>query len=337
MVSKRGRNARLAGPRSAGAWSQVGRGRMSSAANIPGTAAGNLRGIGWMVLTGLFFVGVTGVVRYLGTDMSAPQAAFIRYAFGAILMIPIFLRLEKVALPPRIIGLHLGRGVLHGIGVSLWFFAMARIPIAEVTALGFTAPIFTTVGAALFLGEKLHLRRLGAVLVGFGGTLIILRPGFEVVSIGALAQVAAAPVFAGSFLIAKKLTETQSSTAIVAFLSIIVTLVLLPPALLSWRTPTAGELALLFLVAALATAAHMTLTQAFRSAEITVTQPAQFLQLVWATLLGLLVFGEQPVLWTWMGGAIIVASATYIAHRETREKRLPVSEPMKRTTEGSVR
>jgi len=296
---------------------------MSTVSTGPGTAAGNLRGTGWMVLTGLLFVGVTGLVRHLGTDMSPVQAAFIRYGFGFVLMIPIFFRLDSFRPPNRVLGLHLGRGLLHGVGVSLWFFAMARIPIAEVTALGFTAPIFTTIGAALFLGEKMRMRRLGAVLIGFGGTLIILRPGFEAVSIGALAQVVAAPVFAGSFLIAKKLTETESSTSIVAFLSIIVTFVLLPPALLVWRTPTLTELGLLFLVAALATAGHFTLTQAFRCAEITVTQPAQFLQLVWATLLGLLVFGEQPVVWTWVGGAIIVASATYIAHRETRQKNEP--------------
>jgi drug/metabolite transporter (DMT)-like permease len=310
---------------------------MSSVSSGPGTAAGNLRGIGWMVLTGLLFVGVTGVVRHLGTDMSAPQAAFIRYGFGFILLIPVFLRLETVRLPKRIVGLHLVRGLLHGIGVTLWFFAMARIPIAEVTALGFTAPIFTTIGAALFLGEKLHLRRIGAVLVGFGGTLIILRPGFEAISIGALAQITAAPVFAGSFLIAKKLTETQSSTSIVAFLSIIVTLVLLPPALLVWRTPTLTELGMLFLVASLATAGHVTLTQAFRSADITVTQPAQFLQLVWAAILGLLVFGEQPELWTIVGGAVIVASATYIAHRETRGKPMPAPQPVELVPETKVR
>lgn len=303
---------------------------MSSLSTGPGTAAGNLRGTGWMVLTGLFFVGVTGLVRHLGTDMSPIQAAFIRYGFGFVLMIPVFLRLETLRPTNRILGMYVSRGLLHSIGVSLWFFAMARIPIAEVTALGFATPIFTTIGAALFLNEKLHIRRIGAVLIGFGGTLLILRPGFEAVSIGALAQVAAAPVLAGSFLIAKKLTATESSTSIVAFQSIIITLVLLPPALLVWRTPTLTELGVLFFVAVLATAGHVTLTQAFKSAEITVTQPAQFLQLVWATLLGLLVFGEQPELWTWVGGAIIVASATYIAHRETRQNKaapLPAASP----------
>lgn len=296
---------------------------MSSVPNGPGTAAGNLRGTGWMVLTGLFFIGVTGIVRHLGTDMNPIQAAFIRYGFGLMLMVPFFLRLDTLRLPRRIFGLYVARGLMHAVGVAMWFFAMARIPIAEVTALSFTAPIFTTIGAALFLGEKLRLRRIGAVLVGFGGTLIILRPGFEAISIGSLAQIAAAPVFAGSFLIAKKLTETESSMSIVAFLSIAVTLALLPPALLVWRPPTLTELGLLFLVAILATAGHVTLTQAFRCAELTVTQPAQFLQLVWATLLGLLVFGEQPVLWTWVGGAVIVASATYIAHRETRGAKTP--------------
>jgi len=294
---------------------------MSSVPNGPGTAAGNLRGIGWMILTGVFFVGVSGVVRHLGTDMNPIQAAFIRYGFGVVLMMPILLRLDTWRPPKRIFGLYVVRGMMHAVGVALWFFAMARIPIAEVTALGFTAPIFTTIGAALFLGEKVRARRIGAVLIGFGGTLVILRPGFEAISMGSLAQIAAAPVFAGSFLIAKKLTDTESSTSIVAFLSIAVTLALLPPALMVWRTPTASELAWLFLVAMLATAGHVTLTQAFRSAEITVTQPAQFLQLIWATLLGLLVFGEQPVLWTWVGGAIIVASATYIAHRETLGKK----------------
>ena len=293
---------------------------MAQSIKGPGTASGNLRGTGWMLLTGLLFVGVTGLVRALGTDMNPIQAAFIRYGFGFVLMIPLLLKIDDISTPIKVFRLHIYRGFLHGVGVTLWFFSMARIPIAEVTALGFTAPIFTTVGAALFLGEKLRARRIGAVLIGFGGTLIILRPGFETVSIGALAQVAAAPVFAGSFLIAKKLTETESSSSIVGFLSIVVTLVLLPPALMVWRTPTGMELILLFFVAVLATAGHVTLTKAFQCAEITVTQPAQFLQLVWATLLGLIVFGEQPVLWTWVGGAIIVASATYIAHRETRIK-----------------
>ncbi len=279
-------------------------------------ASANLRGIAWMVVTGFLFVGVTGVVRHLGSDLNPVQAAFIRYIIGLSFFLPMLLRLGRRRLATRRLGLHVVRGIVHGMGVGLWFFAMARIPIAEVTALSFVAPIFTTVGAALFLGEKLHARRIGAVLVGFAGTLIILRPGLAVIDIGALAQLAAAPLFAASFLIAKRLTETEASTTIVAFLSFFVTLTLLPAALYFWRTPTWEELGWLCLTAALATAGHYTLTRAFRAAEITVTQPVHFLQLVWATLLGLYVFGEVPDVWTWLGAAVIVTSATYIAHRE---------------------
>ncbi len=294
------------------------------AANLKGA---NLRGIGWMLLSGFLFVGVTGIVRHLGTDMNPTQAAFIRYVFGLFLVVPLWLRLggggvfSGRRIWGRRLGLHALRGLVHGIGVMLWFYAMARIPIAEVTALGFTAPIFTTIGAALFLGERLRARRIGAVLVAFGGAMIILRPGFEVVSAGALAQLTAAPLFAVSMLIAKKMTETESSASIVAHLSVFVTLALLPGALMVWRTPTGEELGWLFLTAIFATLMHLAMTQAFKIADITVTQPFSFLQLVWATLLGYFVFAEQPEIWVWIGGGTIVASATYIAHREALARR----------------
>ena len=272
--------------------------------------------IGWMLVTGLLFVAVTGIVRHLGSDLPAVQAAFLRYVIGLGFMLPFLHRTLRVHLIPRRLGLHVLRGVVHGGGVILWFFAMARIPIAEVTAIGFTAPLFTTIGAVLFLGEKLRARRTAAVIVGFLGTVIILRPGIDAIEVGALAQLAAAPLFACSFIVAKKLTETESGTVIVAWLSMFVTLALLPPALLVWRTPSAEEILWLTATAACATAGHYTLTRAMHLAELTMLQPFMFLQLVWASLLGLLAFGEVPDVWTWIGGAVIVTAATYIARRE---------------------
>ena len=141
-----------------------------------------------------------------------------------------------------------------------------------------------------------------------------------IVDPGAIAQLIAAPLFATSFLLAKKLTRSDSNSAIVAYMTFFVTLTLLPPALLVWRTPTWGEMGWLLATAVLATAGQFTLTQAFRRAEIMVVQPVHFLQLVWATLLGFYAFDESPDAWTWLGGFIIVSSATYIAHREARAK-----------------
>ena len=272
--------------------------------------SGAARGMAWMLLTSVLFVGVTGIVRHLGSDMSAPQAAFIRYGFGVMLMLPVLMRLRARELISPRMGMHAVRGLVHGIGVMLWFYAMARIPIAEVTALSYTTPIFVTIGAAWFLGERIRLRRIAAVLFSILGVLVIVRPGIVAVELGTLAQIAA------SMLIAKRMTDTESTAVIVALMAVFVTLTLLPFALVSWRTPTPEELAWLFATALLATLGHLTLTQAFRAAEITVTQPVSFLQLVWAALLGLYVFGEAIDLWTMIGALIIIASATYIAHRE---------------------
>jgi len=279
------------------------------------------RAIAWMVVTGVLFAMVTGIVRHLGSDLPAVEAAFIRYAFGVLFMAPMLVRALRENPVPRRMPLYLLRGAVHGAGVMLWFYAMARIPIAEVTAIGFTAPIFTTIGAALFLGERLRARRIAAVVIGLLGTLVILRPGVEAIQPGALAQLAAAPLFACSFIVAKKLTDTESGTAIVAWLSVFVTLALLPPALMVWRAPSSEEVAWLAVTAACATAGHYTLTRAFALGELTLLQPFSFLQLVWASLLGLAFFGEVPDAYTWVGGAIIVASASYITHREAVARR----------------
>ncbi len=280
-----------------------------------------LAGIGWMLLTTLMFVAVTGVVRYLGSDIPAVQAAFIRYLVGCFLVLPMLLPLLKVRPRRPTLGLYVLRGLVHGGAVMLWFYAMARIPIAEVTAIGYTTPLFVTLGAWLIFRERLHARRIAAVVIGLLGALIILRPGFQEVQIGALAQLAAAPLFACSFLIAKRLTLTETPSAIVGMLSIFCTLTLLPGALIAWREPTLEEVLWLSLTAVFATAGHYTLTRAFKAAPLTVTQPIGFLQLVWAALLGMLAFGEALDPYVFIGGGIIVAAATFISHREMRAAR----------------
>ena len=270
-----------------------------------------------MLLSGLLFVCVTGIIRHLGSDLPAAQAAFLRYIFGLALIAPVLFRAKRRFPTGRLLNLYFWRGTLHGLGVILWFFAMARIPIADVTALGYTTPIFITIGAALFLGERLHLHRIGALCGAFVGMLVVLRPGLETIHIGAWAQIAAAPLFAASLLIAKRLSDTEHPSDVVAMLSVFCTLVLLPFALWEWRTPTGVELFWLFMTSVFATSGHYTLTKAFAAAPITVTQPVTFLQLLWATLLGVTLFGEQPDVWLFVGGAIIVAAVTYISHRES--------------------
>lgn len=275
-----------------------------------------LVGIGWMLITTLLFVCVTGIVRHLGSDIPAVQAAFIRYAVGLVLILPAFRPLIRDWPRGPMLGRFALRGLVHGLAVMLWFYAMARIPIAEVTALGYTAPIFVTLGAAVFFGERLHLRRIMAVIIGFAGAMVILRPGFQEISSGQLAQLTAAPLFACSFLIAKGLTRDYGSGLIVAMLSFGCTLTLLPGAILQWRPPSLEEIAWLSLTAVFATTGHYTLTRAFQAAPLTVTQPVGFLQLVWAAILGIVAFGEALDPFILLGGGMVVAAVTYISHRE---------------------
>jgi len=278
-------------------------------------------GVAWTLVTGLLFVAVTGIVRYLGSDLPAAEGAFIRYAIGLLMISPALVSIFRRKLSAKTWTLYSARGLVHGVAVSLWFFSMARIPVAEVTAIGYSAPIFVTIGAALFLGEKLRMRRIIAVLIGLIGVLIILRPGFQEIGAGQMAQLIAAPLFAASFLLAKKLTDEADSAEIVAMLSLGCTIVLLPMALADWRDPTWAEVGWLALTALCATTGHYTLTRAYACAPITVTQPITFLQIVWATILGVVAFGEPADIFITAGAAVIVGSAWYIAKREMLLKR----------------
>lgn len=280
-----------------------------------------------MVLTGLLFVSVTGIVRYLGPDIPAVQAAFLRYGLGVALLAPVYIRILRSPPGGRTLALHAGRGFMHSFAVWLWFFAMARISIAQVTAINYSAPIFVAIGAALFLGERLFIRRIAGIAAGFLGMLIIVRPGFSQVSSGQIAMMVAAPMFATSFILAKKLTDSEDSWAIVAMLSLFVSLFLLPSALLAWQPTDVETVAWLALMAVFATAGHYTMMRAFACAPITVTQPATFLQLVWATLLGMAVFDEPADPWVLAGGGIIVAAITYISHREAVAARRAMTPP----------
>ncbi|MGD1883597.1 MAG: DMT family transporter [Paracoccaceae bacterium] len=286
-----------------------------------------LIGIFWMLVTGLCFVAVTAIVKYMGPGIPPAQAAFLRYIMGLIFLLPMIPGLREIRLTGRQWRLFGLRGFFHAGGVILWFYAMTRIPIAEVTAMNYLAPVYVTIGAALFLGERLAARRIAAVLMALIGAAIILRPGFREVELGHVAMLVAAIVFAGSYLLAKVLADEAKPGVVVAMLSIFVTLGLAPFAAADWVQPGLTDLGLLFLVACFATAGHYTMTLAFAAAPVTLTQPVTFLQLVWAILLGALVFAEPVDVWVLIGGAVILSSVSFITWREAVLKGRAVTPP----------
>ena len=282
-------------------------------------------GILWMVLTGLLFLGVTVLVKILGPRVPAPEAAFLRYLLGLVLLIPML----KISLKDKLDSVlwvnFIARGIFHTLAVVLWFFAMTQIPIAEVTAMNYLSPVYVALGAVLFLKEKMAIRRVLAVIFALVGALVILRPGFREVSVGHVAMMGTAIFFAGSYLFAKHLTNRVSAETVVIMLSILVTIGLFPLAYIVWVPPRVDELMILFGVAVLATLGHYTMTKAFMAAPVTVTQPVTFLQLIWAISVGALFFNENIDPFVIAGGIIIVSSVSFMTWREAVSKKKQVT------------
>lgn len=278
-------------------------------------------GMFWMLVTGLCFVSVTATVKMVSDDVPATQSGFLRYALGLVFILPMIPAVRRAKLDRGLLGLLLVRGAAHAVAVSLWFFAMARIPIADVTALNYLNPVYVILLAVVFLGERLGPLRIAAVAVAFVGTFIIIRPGFREIETGHIVMLGTAVAMAVSYFLAKMASTRVSAQVVVFYLSVIVPILLAPIAWSVWVPIAWVDLGWLLICAFFATIGHYTMTLAFRAAPLTVTQPVSFLQLIWATALGVFVFGEPVDAFVIMGGGMIIASVSFITWREAMLKR----------------
>lgn len=260
-------------------------------------------------------------VRHVSDGMHSFEIVFFRNLFGLVAILPLALRAGIGSLKSRQPGLQLLRSAFGLVAMFTWFYALSVVPIAQATALSFTSVIFGSIGAALLLGERMRLRRWSAVLAGFAGTLVILRPGFGDVDPAALIVVLSSICWAGALLTVKRLSATDSVVCIVTWNSILLTVLSLPLAIPVWVTPSTEQLLWLSLIGLLATLGHLAMTGAFKASDATVVFPVDYTRLLWATVIGYLAFGEIPDIWTWIGGTIIFASTTYISYREATLRR----------------
>ncbi len=197
------------------------------------------------------------------------------------------------------------------------FYAVAYMPIADATAISFTAPLFATAGAALLLGERVRVRRWAATLVGFAGVLVVMQPGPETFKPLALFALLGAAATAGSFLTVKELCKTEPPTVIVVFMVLYLAPMSLVPALFVWSWPTWSMLPWLVAMGALGTLGHLAVTRGFAAAEMSVVLPFDYLRLPFSAAMAYFAFVEVPDRLTFLGTAIIAAASVYIAHRET--------------------
>jgi len=280
----------------------------------PLPASANLRGIGWMLLATGCFAGMQASIQLVSGAIHPFQIAFLSHLIGIVILSPWIV--NSTALQTEKFSLHLLRAVIDVGATLLMFTSLTLIPLAQANAIGFTAPLFAMLGAIVFLGEQAQTHTWVSLLLGVVGMLVILRPGLEIVSLGALMMLAGSAALGGVLLIIKILAQTDSNLSINAYTVLLLTPLLLIPALLVWQIPTTIDLIGFTLIAALMVGGHTAMTQAFVEAEMVTVLPVEFVQLLWASGLGFLLFSEVPNLWTVVGGLLIFGGSTYAAYQE---------------------
>jgi len=277
-----------------------------------------LAAIGFMALGTLMFSGSHGIVRWVSDGYHPMQLAFLSNAFSALVFVPWILRRGLGLLYTKRFALHALRAIFNVCSITTWYWAITITPLADATALSVTAPLFATLGAVLFLGEQMRLRRWVALLAGLIGGLIIIQPqhGFESFSTGYMFVLASCIFSSGSRICAKKLSGTDSPLVCSAYVAILQTPFSFILACFVWTTPSATLLGAMAVVGLMVAAAQYLTVESFRTTEIGAIESFNYLRLIWAAAIGYFAFGEVSELTTWIGTAFIVGATTFIARRE---------------------
>jgi S-adenosylmethionine uptake transporter len=283
-----------------------------------------------MIVAMLLLPGIDAIAKWLSGSVSSGQVTWSRFLFQIILMSPLLLRTRGPWLTPALY-LHAARGAMIAFATLFFFSGLAYLPLADAIAIFFIEPLLVTLLSALFFKEVIHWRRISAISLGFVGAMIIIRPTFSEVGFVALYPVAAACCFSTYILLTRKLVRNEDPIRLQFFAGVFGFLVMGTAlvfgnaneiAILTAVWPTTNEWLLLAALGIIATGCHLLVTYAYRLASIGILAPFQYVEIIGATILGLIVFNEFPDRVTWLGVAIIVASGMYVFHREARLARV---------------
>lgn len=271
-----------------------------------------------MVVSAACFSAMTASIRPASADIHPLQVLFFRNVIGLILMMPWILKSGIGAMRTKQLPLHILYASLVYLSMSTWYYAINKVTLVDAVALSFTIPFFTTGMAAMFLGERVRWRRWLAIVTGFAGALLILRPGFAIIDPNMGLILLNILGWAAAVIMIKVLNRTDSANAIVGFMFILLTPVSFPAALDNWRDPTWASAPWILLLGLAGWAGHVCATRAVSLAPTSLVMPIEFIRLPLLGLIGFFAFGEVPDHWTLIGSAVIVAAAIYVGHREAR-------------------
>jgi drug/metabolite transporter (DMT)-like permease len=281
-------------------------------------SSGNIQGMVWITLASAVFAINFTLIRKLGADIHAFELVFFRNLFGFLFLIPFLLRSGRQGLIPARPSLMALRGLMQTFALLFWYWALIVTPFAMAVSLSLLEPIFASIIAILFLREKSSPARWAVVIIGLAGSLIIIRPGFQEVSLGALAALGSA-VFWGVFLIVGKVqTRVDTVVFVVAYPTLLVVPLSLIPASFVWQWPSMEQYFWLFMTGVLSSVAGLMFAKAYQVGEVTAVAPMSFSRLIFAAIVGFVFFSEIPEIWVWAGGAVIIAAGIYLGRIEAR-------------------
>lgn len=282
------------------------------------TPSAPVRGVLWMSLSSLMFAAGYLSVRQLSDTISHFELVLFRMAFGLAFMLPWLMRAGLAALRTTRHRDYVVRAVITYVGMISWFFALASLELAVATALIFTVPLFTVPLAGLVLKERIGFHRAAAIVTGFAGALVIVRPGIGGITLPVLAVVLTALTYAAANVATRSLTATEETNAVVFYMFALILPLSALPAALAWTTPGWADAPWIVALGATTAAGQQGFTRALANAPTGVVMPFFYLQLPFAALFGAVWFGEAPDAFVWLGAAVICGSGYYIARREVR-------------------
>ena len=279
--------------------------------DLPGPA----RAGWWMTASAFCYAASATIARDLSQDLPTFQIVLIRNLFGLAFMAPWLMSVGLSALRTQRLGTHMVRGLFSAINLWCLFGALAYIPVADMSAINFLQPIFGSIIAIVALNEAASGRRWAAVFVGFIGALVIIRPGFQEINIGVLLAMGSAMGGAVVAIMIKSLVRTEAPDTVAVYLFIIQTMLSVIPGLIVWRAPTLEQVFWMAVLGYVAVMLQRTFNRGMMAADATIALPFNFTRLIWAALLGYLVFAELPDVWTWVGGILIFCASIYLSRQ----------------------
>tara|TARA_B100000575_G_C23042618_1_gene600133 strand:+ start:54 stop:941 length:888 start_codon:yes stop_codon:yes gene_type:complete len=278
----------------------------------------NKLAISLIIISVFFGVLMLSFLKLAQEEVNVYVAGFFRFLIGLVIIFPYIIKTNFRVFKTKHIKKHFFRSLLNLPAMLLYFSTLVMLPIEKVTAISFVVPLIVTILAVFFLGEKIYIYRTLALILGFSGMLIILRPGFIDISIGVYMALFSSFLWSVVIIITKKISKDDSSITILSYQSVFMTIFSFAVVLFFWETPSLKTLIYLILSAVCGTILHLALNHAYKLVDVSMTQPYSFLNLVFASIIGFLVFGEIPDLFTWIGASIIFLGVFIISYREMK-------------------